>query len=81
MTPRRHILLATPALILAGNAKAQTWPQWPVRIVVPFGLGGSTDVAGRSLAAMIRFAHAQGLAARDLTPEELFHPDTLAELA
>lgn len=33
------------------------------------------------IAAMIRFARADGLAARELTPEELFHPSTLAEVA
>jgi len=33
------------------------------------------------IAAMIRFARADGLAARDVTPEELFHPSVLAEMA
>jgi len=33
------------------------------------------------VAAMIRFARADGLAARDVTPEELFHASTLAEPA
>jgi 4,5-dihydroxyphthalate decarboxylase len=32
------------------------------------------------VAAMIRFAVADGLAARELPPEALFHPSTLAEL-
>lgn len=31
------------------------------------------------IAAMIRFARADGLAARDITPEELFHASTLTE--
>ncbi len=50
MPRRRTLLLATPA-VLAGPAHAQApWPQRPVRIVVPFGLGGSADVAARFLA-------------------------------
>ncbi len=50
MPRRRTLLLATPA-VLAGPARAQApWPQRPVRIVVPFGLGGSADVAARFLA-------------------------------
>ncbi|MCX8134615.1 MAG: ABC transporter substrate-binding protein [Roseococcus sp.] len=33
------------------------------------------------VAAMIRFARADGLAPREIAPEELFHPSTLAEAA
>lgn len=39
-------LLATPGLLRAQNP----WPNRPIRIVVPFGLGGSADVAARFLA-------------------------------
>jgi len=59
MTQRRHILLATPALILAGKAAAQSWPQRPVRIIVPFGLGGSADIAARFLAEPLQQAFGQ----------------------
>jgi 4,5-dihydroxyphthalate decarboxylase len=39
----------------------------------PYGFAGNRA----EIAAMIRFARADGLAARDIAPEELFHPSTL----
>ena len=61
MTQRRHILLAAPSLLLTRRASAQTqaWPQRPVRIIVPFGLGGSADVAARMLAEPLAAAFGQ----------------------
>jgi tripartite-type tricarboxylate transporter receptor subunit TctC len=43
-------LLAAAALFAAQVAGAADFPSQPVRIVVPFGPGGGTDVVGRSLA-------------------------------
>jgi tripartite-type tricarboxylate transporter receptor subunit TctC len=48
---RRNVLrgaLATPFLATPGFAA--TWPDRPVRLVIPFGAGGSVDVVGRLLA-------------------------------
>ncbi len=46
---QRRAVLAAP-LFLPAIARAQgAWPQRPVRIIVPFGLGGSADVAARFL--------------------------------
>ena len=45
---RRHLLGGSLALA-AVPANAQTWPNRPVRIIVPFGPGGPADVYARQL--------------------------------
>ncbi|MFM7419023.1 MAG: tripartite tricarboxylate transporter substrate binding protein, partial [Alphaproteobacteria bacterium] len=47
----RRIALTLFALCLPGLALAQGWvPERPVRIILPFPPGGSTDLVGRILA-------------------------------
>ena len=47
---KRLALLGVMTLGLATQAFAQAWPSKPVRLVVPFPAGGSTDVVGRVIA-------------------------------
>ena len=57
---RRHLLAAAAALIALSGANAQsTWPSKPVRIVVPFAAGGTTDILARALAPELQKAFGQ----------------------
>ncbi|MBR0671931.1 Bug family tripartite tricarboxylate transporter substrate binding protein [Neoroseomonas soli] len=54
---RRRALLAAPALTLpVAAARAQAWPSRPVRVVLAYPPGGSTDVLARTLAAALQDA-------------------------
>jgi tripartite-type tricarboxylate transporter receptor subunit TctC len=44
---RRAILNALAGLTLTGTAWGQTWPNKPIKIVVPFPAGGTSDVLAR----------------------------------
>ena len=39
------------SVIVVESAQAQSWPQRPVRLLVPFAAGGNIDVMGRLMAA------------------------------
>ncbi|MGI9126810.1 MAG: Bug family tripartite tricarboxylate transporter substrate binding protein [Roseomonas sp.] len=59
MISRRTGLVLGAALLAGQPAKAQAWPTRPIRIIVPFGIGGSADVAARFLAEPLQQALGQ----------------------
>lgn len=50
----RHIVVGLLAATAAAAAHAQAWPEKPLRFIVPFPPGGSTDVVARALAEKLR---------------------------
>lgn len=52
--PRRTLLTATAATLASPALGQGTWPTRPLRIVVPFGGGGGTDVTTRILAPRLQ---------------------------
>jgi tripartite-type tricarboxylate transporter receptor subunit TctC len=56
MTPRRRILTVLPGVLAAPRiAGAQSsWPERPIRLVVPYPPGGASDISGRLQAQVLQ---------------------------
>ncbi len=52
-TTARTIVVATCAFFAFGAAQAQSWPQKPIRMIVPFPPGGGNDLIGRIVATSL----------------------------
>ena len=63
----RKIIGAVAALLLAGAAWAQSYPSKPVRVVVHFPAGGSTDAVARILAQPLSAALGQPVVVENRT--------------
>ena len=55
----RTAIAALLALVFYAGAHAQTYPARPVRVIVPYGPGGSTDLTGRTVAQKLQEALGQ----------------------
>jgi tripartite-type tricarboxylate transporter receptor subunit TctC len=49
----RRTLLGLALTTLAGTAMAQTWPDRPITMIVPWGAGGGTDAVARMIASLM----------------------------
>jgi tripartite-type tricarboxylate transporter receptor subunit TctC len=55
----RYLLVAAAMVAATASALAQSWPQRPVKVLVPFAAGGNIDVMGRLAASRLSEAFGQ----------------------
>src|SRR6266571_7694545 len=59
MKKRIALCIAAGCALAASILQAQTWPQRPVKVVVPFAAGGSTDSQARIVSDRLSAAFGQ----------------------
>jgi tripartite-type tricarboxylate transporter receptor subunit TctC len=59
MRRRRLIVSAAGAALVTAAARAQNFPAKPLRLIVPFTPGGTTDILAREIAAKLQVAFGQ----------------------
>jgi len=57
----RHATLLLCSYCLISSAIAQSWPSKPIRLIVPYGPGGSTDLNGRAFGQKLQEAFGQSV--------------------
>ncbi|HEY4372325.1 MAG TPA: tripartite tricarboxylate transporter substrate binding protein [Burkholderiales bacterium] len=63
----RRLALAAALLSCLGGAHGETYPNKPVRIIVPYGVGGASDVLARVLGAGLQAKWGQGVVIENRT--------------
>jgi len=61
MKRRSAFLLAAAALTCTMTAQAQTWPAKPIKLVVPFAAGGTSDILARAIGQKLGEALSQSV--------------------
>jgi tripartite-type tricarboxylate transporter receptor subunit TctC len=56
MTLTRTLVLTAAALLAVAAAQAQDWPSKPIRIIVPYTPGGSSDIIARAISQPLQDA-------------------------
>ena len=57
----RYATLLLCSYCLISSAIAQSWPSKPIRLIVPYGPGGSTDLNGRAFGQKLQEAFGQSV--------------------
>lgn len=63
----RGVLLAVCVLGVSGHASAQGYPTKPVRLIVPYGVGTTSDATARMLAQKLSEMWGQGVVVENIT--------------